>query len=58
MFNDRLSTEAARERIKQRMREVETYDLQNRLGYSDRGSAKLIFTIVMLITAGAVALLL
>ena len=58
MFNDRLSTEAARERIKQRMQEVETYDLQKRLGYSDRGSAKLIFTIVMLITAGAVALLL
>jgi hypothetical protein len=40
------------------MQEVETYDLQKRLGYSDRGSAKLIFTIVMLITAGAVALLL
>jgi|RhiMetdeSRZDD1v2_1073273.scaffolds.fasta_scaffold3347971_2 hypothetical protein len=58
MFNDRLSTEAARERIKQRMQEVETYGLQKRLGYSDRGNAKLIFVIVMLITVGAVALLL
>jgi hypothetical protein len=58
MFNDRLSTEAARERIKQRMQEVETYGLQKRLGYSDRGNAKLIFVIVMLVTVGAVALLL
>jgi hypothetical protein len=58
MFNDRLSTEAARERIKQRMQEVETYGLQKRFGYSDRGSAKLIFVIVLLITVGAIALLL
>lgn len=58
MFNDRLSTEAARERIKQRMQEVETYGLQKRLGYSDRGNTKLIFVIVMLVTVGAVALLL
>ena len=58
MFNDRLSTEAARERIKQRMLEVETYGRQKRLGYSDRGNTKLIFVIVMLVTVGAVALLL
>jgi hypothetical protein len=58
MFNDRLSMEAARERIKQRMQEVETYSLQKRLGYGDNGSAKLLFVVVILITAVAVALLL
>lgn len=58
MFNDHLSTEAARERIKQRMQEVETYSLQKRLGYGDNGSAKLLFVVVILLTALAAALLL
>jgi len=58
MFNDHLSTEAARERIKQRMQEVETYSLQKRLGYGDQGSARLLVVIVILLTAVAVALLL
>ena len=57
MFNDRLSAEAARERINQRMREVETYTLQKRLGYGEHGSAKLLFVVVILITAVAVAVL-
>ena len=58
MFNDRLSTEVARERIKHRMQEVETYSRQKRLGYGDPGSAKLLFVIVILITVVAVAFLL
>lgn len=58
MFNDRLSMEAARERIKHRMQEVETYSLQKRLGYGDHGSAKLLLAVVILITAVAAALLL
>ena len=58
MFNDHLSTEAARERVKRRMEEVESYSLQKRLGYSDRGSTKLLFVIVILMTALAAALLL
>ena len=58
MFNDRLTTEAARERIKQRMQEVETYSLQKRLGYGDNGRSKLLFVFIILITAVAAALLL
>jgi hypothetical protein len=48
MFNDRLSTEAARERINQRLQEVETYSLQKRLGYGDRGGLKLLFAAAIL----------
>ena len=58
MFNDHLSSEAARERIKQRMQEVETYTRQKRLGYGDRGGATLLFVALILMTAVAVALLL
>ena len=58
MFNDHLSTEAARERVKRRMEEVETYSLQKRLGYSDRAGTKLLFVVVILLTALAAALLL
>ena len=58
MFNDHLTGEAARERIKQRMQEVETYSLQKRLGYGDQGNAKLLFVVIILITAVAAALLL
>ena len=58
MFNDHLSSEAARERIQRRMEEVETYSRQKRLGYGDRGSAKLLFLFIILMTAVAAALLL
>ena len=58
MFNDHLSSEAARERIRQRMQEIEIYSRQKRLGYSDQGSAKLLFAVISLITAVAAALLL
>jgi hypothetical protein len=58
MFNDHLSTEAARERVKRRMEEVESYSLQKRLGYGDRGSAKFLFVVIILMAALAAALLL
>lgn len=58
MFNDRLTTEAARERVNQRLQEVETYSLQKRLGYGDTGRSKLMFVFIILITAVAAALLL
>lgn len=57
MFNDRLSNEVAEERIKDRMREAETYGLQKRLGFSDYGAARWIFALIVLITAVAVGLL-
>ena len=58
MFNDHLSDEAARERIQRRMEEVETYTWQKRLGYSDHGSAKSLFVVVILIIALAAVMLL
>jgi hypothetical protein len=58
MFNDRLTTEAARERVKQRMQEVETYSLQKRLGYGDTGNGKLLLVVIILSTAVAAAFLL
>lgn len=47
MFNDRLSSEVAEERIKDRRQEAETYSLQKRLGYGDYGIAKWLFVIVV-----------
>jgi hypothetical protein len=58
MFNDHLSIEAARERIQRRIEEVEAYSLQKQLGYSERGNAKLMFLLIILLTALAAALLL
>ena len=48
MFNDHLSSEAARERIEQRMQEAETYSLQKRLGFSDYKIARWILAFVLL----------
>lgn len=57
MFNDRLSDEVARERIDQRMKEVETYSQQKRLGFSENRTARWIFGIIILIAALAAGLL-
>jgi hypothetical protein len=48
MFNDRLNSETARERIEQRMQEAETYGLQKRLGFSDYKIARWILAFVLL----------
>ena len=48
MFNDRLTSEAARERIEQRMQEAETYGLQKRLGFNDYRLARWILAFVLL----------
>ena len=48
MFNDRLSSEAAQERIEQRMQEAETYGLQKRLGFGDYKIARGIFAFILL----------
>ena len=47
MFNDRLSSEVAEERIRDRMQEAETYSQQKRLGFGDYGVAKWIFVFVI-----------
>jgi hypothetical protein len=58
MFNDRLSSEAAKERIRERMREAETYGLQKRLGYEDYRMAKWIVVLIVIVAVVAVAALL
>ena len=58
MFNDHLSNEAAHERIAQRMKEVETYSFQKRLGYGEYGVTRWIFALIILMVAAvAVGLL-
>jgi hypothetical protein len=54
MFNDRLSDELARERIDQRMKEVEDYSQQKRLGFSENKAVRWIFGIILIavVTAG------
>jgi hypothetical protein len=51
MFNDRLTDESANERIAQRVKEVEMYSLQKRLGFSEYGAAKWIFLLVIIAIA-------
>ena len=58
MFNDHLSSEVANERIKERMREAETYSAQKRLGYGDYSAAKWMFVLVLVVVIAAAALLL
>lgn len=57
MYNDRLSAEAAKERIAQRMQEVEGYAMQKRLGYGESRSTKRAFLLVLLIAVVAISLL-
>ena len=57
MFNDHLSTEEAKELIKERIQEVENYSLQKRLGYGDYAAARWIFALVIIIAAVAAVLL-
>jgi hypothetical protein len=57
MFNDRLSDELARERVDQRMKEVEMYSRQKRLGFSENRTARWVFGIIILIAAVAAGLL-
>jgi hypothetical protein len=58
MFNDRLSNEVANERIHERMQEAESYSLQTRLGYVDRGTLKWVIVLTVVIAIVAVAIVL
>lgn len=58
MYNDRLCSEEAKERIQQRMEEAETYSLHTRLGYGHRGATRWAFALIILLTVAAVGLLL
>jgi len=57
MYNDRLSTEEAKERITQRVKEVETYTQQKGFGMSDHGVARWILAFIILASVVAGSLL-
>ena len=57
MFNDRLSNEAAKERINDRMREAESYSLHKRLGYGE-GNGKWILVLIIVAVVVTIGLLL
>ena len=58
MFNDRLTDEEARARVRERMREAETYSVQKRLGYGDYAAARWMFALLIIIAAVTIGLLL
>jgi hypothetical protein len=57
MFNDHLFNEEAKERIRQRMKEAESYSLQKRLGYGDSGVTRWIFILMVVIVVVTIGLL-
>jgi hypothetical protein len=57
MFNDHLSSEEAKELIRERIKEVENYSIQKQLGFGDQGKGLWICLLVVLLAAGAVSLL-
>ena len=57
MFNDHLANEEAKERIKQRIKEAESYSLQKRLGYGDSGVTRWIFILMVVIVVVTIGLL-
>ena len=58
MYNDHISQEEAKELIKERMKEAETYGLQKRLGFGDSSAMRWGFVLILLLAALAVGLLL
>jgi hypothetical protein len=58
MFNDHLSDEMAKERIHERIKEVETYSLHQRLGYRDSGAKWWAFILIVVLAVVALSLLL
>ena len=57
MFNDHLSSEEAKELIRERIKEVETYSIQRQLGFGDQRKGLWIILLIILLAAGAVSLL-
>jgi hypothetical protein len=58
MYNDHISQEEARELIKERMQEAETYGRQKQLGYGDSRVARWVFLLIVLLVAVSVGALL
>ena len=58
MYNDHLTPEEARELIRQRMQEAETYGVQKQLGFSDSRATRWIFLLVVILGMVVAGLLL
>jgi hypothetical protein len=58
MFNDRPSDEMARERINERLKEVETYSLHKRLGFGDSTAARWSLLVIVILAVVVISLLL
>jgi hypothetical protein len=58
MYNDHLSPEEAKERVEQRMKEVETYSLQKQLGFGDSTATRWLLLLIVILAATGIGLLL
>ena len=58
MYNDHVSPEEARELIRQRMQEAETYGLQKQLGFSDSRATRWVFLLIVILAVVVASLLL
>jgi hypothetical protein len=57
MFNNYLADEEAKQEIKRRAQEAETYSLHKRLGYGDNNAARWVLALLLAMAALALGLL-
>lgn len=57
MFNNYLANEGAKQEIKRRALEAESYSLHKRLGYGDNKAARWVLALLLLMTALALGIL-
>lgn len=57
MFNNYLANEGAKQEIKRRALEAESYSLHKRLGYGDNKAARWVLALLLLMTALALGVL-
>ena len=57
MLNNCLADIEAKQEIKRRAKEAETYSLHKRLGYGDTKAARWVFALILLMAALALGLL-
>ena len=58
MYNDHVSPEEARELIKQRMQEAETYSRQKQLGFGDSPATRWVFLLIVILAVVVAGLVL
>ncbi len=58
MYNDHMSNEEARELIRQRIQEAESYGRQKQLGFRESQAARWVFLLIAILAVVAVGVLL